>query len=146
MRHFFVIGICLCLGACINPPDYGAVPVIEYKSISKQNVSEGQDTLIITFSFTDGDGDLGPASQMDTMLNIFLTDSRDQSVKTYQMPNLTPPGNVKAISGDIAITISPFTCMAGVAQDQLSYTIKVKDRAGNLSNSIQTEQIFIQCQ
>jgi len=129
--------------SCIKPPQYSVTPHIDFKSFSKNVVKENTDSLLLVFSFTDGDGDLGPINTSDTTLDIFLTDSRDNSIKRYQMPNITPEGNIKAISGDVTIAISPFATRAGHTTDQLSYTIQIRDRSGHLSNTTQTSQITI---
>src|SRR5687767_10623774 len=128
-----LVSICIALmTSCLKPPDYDEVPVIEFVSLSKSVVQEATltstDSLLLTFSFTDGDGNLGASDDQDTMSNVFLTDSRDNSTKFYQVPNLTPEGNVKAISGEVSIAIGPFTCSAGVDSDVVVYTIVVKDR------------------
>ena len=136
--------------SCLKPPEYPVAPTIEFLSWSKTTVKEDSvdvtDSLQLVLSFTDGDGDLGAASEDDTTLNVFLIDSRDNSVKTYQMPRLTPEGSVKAISGEVTITISSFACRPGYEEDAFTYKVKVTDRAGNPSNEVQTEPITIDCQ
>jgi hypothetical protein len=146
---FFILTIGLVyssFNSCIKPPDYGEVPVIEYKSISADTVNENTDSLIIVFSFTDGDGDVGPTDDQDSTINLFLIDSRDNSIKEYQLPNITPGGNVKAISGEVTVKVESFACQPGNEFDQMTYTIQIKDRAGHLSNTINTDPITIDCQ
>jgi hypothetical protein len=142
---------CVALAAlltksCIKPPDYSEIPEITYTSISKSTVNEGNDTVRIVFSFTDGDGDIGPINELDSTSNILITDSRDNSTKPFQTQFLTPGGNVKAISGEIAVSLYAFACSAGVTEDQVTYTVRLKDRAGHVSNAISTEPITINCQ
>lgn len=136
----------LCLGACIKPPDYAETPAIEFISVDKASVIEGADSVLIRFSFTDGDGDLGPVNDQDSTINLFLVDSRDESTKPYQLPNLTPGGNIKAISGEVTVKVEGFSCQAGVTEDELTYKIYVKDRAGHKSNEITTTSLVIDCQ
>jgi hypothetical protein len=131
--------------SCIKPPDYSDVPSITFLRFNKTSVQAFTDSAQLVFSFTDGDGDIGPVSSNDTTLNLFLTDSRDNSVKKYQLPNITPSGSVKAISGEVTVTIGPFACKAGVDTDQLTYTIRIKDRAGHLSNAAVTTPLSIDC-
>jgi hypothetical protein len=140
---FFIITI---LFSCSNPPTYDPIPSIEFINVSKSSILENVDTTSISFSFKDGDGDLGPAFDGDTSLRVFLIDSRDLSIKKYQFPYLTPNGSVKAISGEASIKVEGFACSAGVNQDQLTYTIYIEDRVGHKSNSIQTTPINIDCQ
>jgi len=147
-RFFFpaLLAAVLAVGSCIKPPDYGDTPTIEFLSMSKSTVVEGTDTVEIYFKFTDGDGDLGPLNDQDSTINLFLIDSRDNTAKPYQLPNLTPGGNIKAISGEVTVKVRSFACRAGYENDEIRYTIYVKDRSGNQSNTIQTDPIIIDCQ
>ena len=54
----FVISIVL-FGACFNQPEFSNSPTIEYEGISFQKAPNGLDSLIVSISFKDGDGDLG---------------------------------------------------------------------------------------
>lgn len=142
---FLAFILILMLGACVKPPDYSVVPNITFLRFSANSVQAFSDSVKLVFSFTDGDGDIGPINSNDTTLNLFLTDSRDNSVKKYQLPNITPAGSVKAISGEVTVTIGPFACKAGVETDELTYTIRIKDRAGNFSNAAVTSVLTLQC-
>ena len=48
--------------SCIQPPEFSNIPEIEYVGINKKQVVQGssanQDTLIVEFSYTDGDGNM----------------------------------------------------------------------------------------
>lgn len=145
-RSFAVLGLLFAIGSCIKPPDYSDTPAIEFISIDKESVIEGSDSVFIRFSFTDGDGDLGPVNDQDSTINLFLVDSRDESTKPYQLPNLTPGGNIKAISGEVTVKVEGFSCQAGATEDELTYTIYVEDRAGHKSNQITTTPLLIDCQ
>jgi len=65
---FMIISI--ALGACFTPPEYPNEPQIEFESIQYKEVGTGMDSnpdsLILTLSFKDGDGDLGlSADELD---------------------------------------------------------------------------------
>ncbi len=53
--------VTLTLGSCFDPPEFSVVPQIEYESIEfkEKSTPSGSDSLIVTLSFKDGDGDLG---------------------------------------------------------------------------------------
>lgn len=147
---------------CIKPPDYPDEPQIEYVGLSKNTIAQGNgnspaDTLAVVFSFTDGDGDLG--SDTDSV-DVFLTDSRDGFVNNYKLPLIPEQGLGNGISGEITIRISnkPFNicctypdgadaCLPNpnYPVDTFSYGIRIRDRAGRMSNLIQTSQITILC-
>jgi hypothetical protein len=64
IRGFGLFAIILTgVSACFNPPEFPVGPQIEYESIEYKEVGTGfdseYDSLILTISFKDGDGDLG---------------------------------------------------------------------------------------
>jgi hypothetical protein len=64
IRGFGLFAIILIgVTACFNPPEFPIEPQIEYESIQYKEYGTGLDTeydsLILTISFKDGDGDLG---------------------------------------------------------------------------------------
>lgn len=153
----------LTFSYCIQPPDYPVEPVIEYIGVSKNLLRQGEgysDSLLVTFSFTDGDGDIGyPAN--DPTPSVFIRDSRDGFEKPpLQLPYVEPQGASNGISGEITVKLPttccifispqgiPFACEEvpfSVKFDTFFYYIRIRDRAGNLSNEIQTEPIQLQC-
>jgi hypothetical protein len=64
IRGFGLFAIILIgVSACFNPPEFPVQPQIEFESIQYKEVGTGfdseYDSLILTISFKDGDGDLG---------------------------------------------------------------------------------------
>ena len=163
----FVVGLLLTfLASCVSEPEYPIEPVIGYVGASKTVVNEF-DSLTLTFSFTDGDGDLGKVRSQnsncsdfcsyegdtscfqDPFFACFFIDQRDSCYGALTLPNLEPNGNIKAISGEIDIVIPPVFCKCGSnacppSQDVI-YQIIVSDFAGNFSNLILSEPITIIC-
>lgn len=146
--------------SCVSPPDYPDTPVIAYEGVNKMSVYQGNgqlpdDTLEIYISFTDGDGDLSFEDSTD----IFLYDSRFPSISSnFSIPSIPEDGTGNGIRGEITIrTVNRnqnICCIDnGIAcdfnpqidQDTFSYAIKIKDRSGNISNSVQTEVLNIIC-
>lgn len=161
----------LCFGAllagflctsCTQPPDYANVPEINFLSFSQPSIAQGtptapNDTLGVTFSFTDGDGDLG--SENDS-LDVFFTDSRDGFINTFKLPFIPEQGSGNGISGDVTVKIinKPFNiCCANLVTgeackpnvpgptDTLSFVIRIRDRAGNWSNETRTSTLTLLC-
>jgi hypothetical protein len=162
--HFnaFLAAFCLAvlLANCANPPDYSDAPSIEFVSVSKTTMFQtrfGQDTVGLTFSFTDGDGDI---SFSDTTSNVFIVDARDNFSKpSYRIPRIDEQGVGNGISGTITISV-PTTCciyppntappcdtssFAPEIVDTLTYRIQIMDRARNKSNEITTAPIYLIC-
>lgn len=159
----------IALFSCVDPPDYPDEPVIEFLSLSKSSVLQSNldnDTLAITFSFTDGDGNLsfsGISSEQD----IFVRESRapDSLVTGLKIPQIPAQGANNGISGEITFFLfnnptsefccstdehplaepcNPFSYPVG-ATTTVHYTIQIRDRAGNYSNEIRTDDITILC-
>lgn len=144
--------------ACTKPPDYPIEPVIEFKSLSKTSLPQGNlntDSLTIIFSYTDGDGDLG---NEDNQASVFLKDLRTGfESPTFSIPLVPEQGAGNGISGEIAIQVFTSCCIhpttnqicmpfADYPQDTLIYEIYIADRAGNTSNVIATDPIILRCE
>jgi hypothetical protein len=117
-------------------------PIIEFKSISPNTVQEYSDDIIITISYSDGNGDLGENNP--DIHNLFVEDNRNGIVYQFRIPQLSPDNNSIAIEGDFNITINGSGITNESSSQQVNYTIYVTDRAGNKSNSISTSSITIQ--
>lgn len=135
------------MGGCITPPEYDIVPEITFQTIDKTNAKAGEDSLIVSFTFTDGDGDLGVSDTQST-INAWLIDNRTNFPYTYQIPFIPQKGTSNAISGTIHITVSPLTISCRPdhpIRDTLSYSIYIRDRAEHKSNVITTPDIYLKC-
>jgi hypothetical protein len=153
-----------------NPPDYPPEPKIEFSRLSANYIAE-YDTVRVTLTFTDGDADLGPDENSkprfrsqpcdlysdtsyfkDRHWSLILLDHRDSCLEAKSLPYVEPKGKYKAISGEIEFTTSALSCKVrncspapGCPDDTLIYTVFVKDRAGHLSNGVETKPIIINC-
>ena len=158
-----VVSLVFLVQSCVQAPDYPKEPVIEYIGISKSLMQQGQgyqDSLFVTFSFTDGDGDLG-YPETDPTASVFIRDSRDSFPKPpLQLPYVEPQGAGNGISGEITVKLPTTCCIytspegikfacedaTQIAFDTFYYYISIKDRAGHASNEIKTEAIRLKCQ
>ncbi|MBC6993875.1 hypothetical protein QWY85_20505 [Neolewinella lacunae] len=160
MNRIFYLLPLLCFAACVNPPDFPIEPVLTYEGINKNQIYQFTngplDSIIVHFSFTDGDGDLSLSSTTDSV-DIFFTDSRLGIQTPFTLPLIPQEGTGNGISGDIFVTVintSAICCIfnnrfctedPSFPVDTFSYAIQIRDRAGNLSNVIRTETIDILC-
>ena len=154
--------------SCNDPESLPIVPEIKYKSVEKVTNISGKDSLIkLTFSYLDGDGDLGLSSE-DTMPpfnyapgnkfyhNIFIDYYEQKGGKfvpvtipfttdtvrfLYRMAVLTPEGKNKAIRGDITIEmdLTPYPVKPLV----IKFGIQIADRQLHLSNWVETPAILM---
>lgn len=147
------------ISTCAKPPNYPNEPQITYVGTNKASVLQGNpqlavDTLLVFFSFTDGDGDVSfPSDSLD----IFLTDSRTDLTTNLRFPVIPSEGTGNGISGEVTLRLinrdylccinNNFICRIdpNFPTDTVSFQLQIRDRSGNLSNKIQTETIELRC-
>ena len=150
--------ICLAASCQKDPDQYPDEPLLYYQSTSPRIVLN-QDTasnIRIELKFTDGDGDIGMDPSENTM-GIFLKDSRDTSSADFSYPHPFPyiPDNVRpkkgGLEGGIMLNLGRqyFTRFIdslhlALRRDTMRFNIYIQDIAGNKSNVVTTDTIYIQ--
>jgi hypothetical protein len=159
MKSIFSLFVVLSVvfAACVRPPDYPIEPRIEFLGLSKNIVKQGltKDTLYLSVTFTDGDGDIGFQNNDST---LYIIDTRDgtRSNDVQGLPSVPEQGAGNGITGEIRMRIYGGCCSNGFipcspqltdkyAQDTVIYSIYIKDRAGHESNRVKTPPIYILC-
>ncbi len=89
----------------------------------------------------DLDGDLGENDPNVT--NLFITDSRNNVTYNYRISQLAPDGANIHIKGNLNAVIKNTAITDGSSSQSVTYSLYIKDRAGNTSNSITTSAITI---
>jgi hypothetical protein len=81
LKGLLLFGISIAAGACFDPPDFSAIPHIDFENIYFQQAKApaDRDALVLTISFHDGDGDLGlSATEIDPPyhdMNFYLANN-----------------------------------------------------------------------
>lgn len=156
-----LIAITLMFVGCLKPDKFSDIPSISNATFDRLNAysahlypnDSSKTKFIVNVNYTDGDGDLGGAD-----VSAFLVDSRTGFIDSFAIPYLTPAGDFKSISGHISFNKSfgtyciPITGSPGSPNatyknsDTLTYNLYIKDRSGNVSNTITTSPpIYILC-
>ena len=155
MKNIFFVAFALVIVGfvtCIRPPDYPIIPKIAFVRMTKNTLKQGNassDSLRLTLSFEDGDGDIGSGDS----LNVFLTDARQAGAtpESFRMPLVPEQGAKNGISGEISILVYTTCCLPFCGSflnkpvDSLFYDVYIKDRAGNKSNVVRTPLIALRC-
>lgn len=164
---FLLFFLVLNIFSCTVKPEFPLEPKIEFVSISKNVVNQG-DTITIKLNFEDGDGNLGKDPGLsancgsnvcefdsdttcfkDPFFGAFLIDMRDSCFARTNLPDFEPSGKVKAVSGELFLISPPLFCKLGACvactEDTLVYQVVVKDLYQNYSNAVFTDTIFINC-
>ena len=142
MKNIIYLFVIVLLFSCEKEQVISDTPIIEFKSISPTTVQEYSDDIIITISYSDGNGDLGENNP--DIHNLFVQDNRNGIVYQFRIPHLAPDNNSIAIEGDFNITINGSGITNESSSQQVNYSIYVTDRAENKSNTITTSFITIQ--
>ena len=142
MKNIIYLFVIVLLFSCEKEQVISDTPIIEFKSISPTNVQEYSDDIIITISYSDGNGDLGENNP--DIYNLFVEDNRNSIVYQFRIPHLAPDNNSIAIEGDFNILINGSGITDESSSQQVNYSIYVKDRVENKSNTITTSFITIQ--
>ncbi|MES2619833.1 MAG: hypothetical protein V4615_03200 [Bacteroidota bacterium] len=137
-----VIILLFLFSGCKKEEPITDTPAIEFISMSPNPATKYQDEIKITIEYTDGDGDLGENTA--DAKNLFVTDSRNNVTYQFRIPQLAPDDSKIIIQGNLPINLPT----QGFIDDSHTtestvYSIYVKDRAGNQSNTVQTTTLTI---
>lgn len=146
---------------CADAPEFSPIPTLRFESISKSEMMQGrtmEDSLILKLFFTDGDGDFGTSTQSNES-NIFIIDKRTNEIKDlFKAPEIPQQGANNGVSGTISIKVFNTCCVypeaSGIPpcerfsqfpENNLILDIYIKDRAGNVSNTVTSDPIRLRC-
>jgi hypothetical protein len=135
------LSLIILTGCSKDEDEFSTTPEISFVSISPSTATEFSDNVTIIINYKDGDGDLG--ENKDGVKNCFVTDNRIGVVYEYRIKQLAPSGSAIAITGNLEIKLGGQTITDNSNQQSVSYTLYLKDRAGNSSNSVTTSAITI---
>jgi hypothetical protein len=137
----FLAMLAFAVGGCADDAGISEVPEIEFVSATPQTVIAYQDSLVVTISYRDGDGDLG---ENDTdQNNLFLEDSRNGVVYGFRIRQLAPDDATIAIEGNLNVTMPNVPIIGSGNTESLNYSIWVVDRAGNESERVSSSAITV---
>ena len=155
----FLLVLALAGWRCLDSPDFPDEPYIQFISISKDTMRQGifqEDSVIVRFSFQDGDGDIGRASQQDSN-NIFFIDERTGTLdNTFGIPEIPEEGAANGVEGEVRVLLFSTCCIyndgsdpclpnPNVSFDTVRYRIYIVDQANHKSNEILTTSIILRC-
>jgi len=144
MKKLFVLfSFIVVISSCKKDEtlEISTTPAIEFVSITPSSAIEYQDKITITIFYKDGDGDLGENSP--DVKNLFLTDTRNNVTYQYRVSQLAPSGQAIAIQGTLTVELKNTAITDGTTSQAVSFSLYLKDRSGNTSNSITTSAITV---
>jgi hypothetical protein len=117
------------------------IPQISIVEVKPATVQQFKDSIIITISYTDGNGDLGDYNPDGKTLKI--QDARLKDPDYYHIAPLAPAGAEIRIDGTLKIKISSLFILGSGEKENTTLALSIRDRAGNWSNVAITQQITI---
>ena len=128
--------------ACKKEDKKSTLPQITLQSIAPLSVKEFQDSLEIVIRYKDEDGDLGSADPESK--NLFITDNRMGLRYEYRIQQLAPTGAMVSIEGDVKVVLNTLAILDTAAiTETATFSIFVKDRSGNASNTLVSPAVTI---
>jgi hypothetical protein len=117
------------------------VPRIALVKIAPTQVKQFVDSLKITFTYEDGDGDLGNDNADINSLEV--QDERLAKPDYYYVPPMAPVGEKIRIKGQMTMNLRNVFLLGTGNMETTSFTVRIQDRAGNWSNPIKTPEVII---
>lgn len=151
----------LLLGSCFKSEEFPVIPIISEPEFVFSN-----DSARLSFSFTDGDGDIGLSPEeiqapynaesyyyYNLYLDYYEKDdvegwqrgrdlAGDSIVFQYRLKPIIVKGKARGIKGTMDVAIVNFFNPFSDQSDTIKYSIKLIDRALNESNVIETQPII----
>jgi hypothetical protein len=102
---------------------------------------EYQDVLTISIDYEDGDGDLGFADP--DMNSIFIRDSRLTKYDGFYVGTIAPEGSSVPIQGTFNVEFPSLFLFGSGNAESATFYVFLRDRAGNVSDTLETSKVWI---
>jgi len=162
------LGIMAAFSACLSKPDFSFTPEISNPAVVAYPTTDSfsgvrADSVVISFSYRDGDGDLGVTAQERSDTNLLNTRYRDwgnYELRAFRLergafvevdfptnrklffPRLYASEKPGPIEGTLNFS-QTFAYTRGFRMAPVKFTIRIRDRALRASNQIETDTISI---
>ena len=142
MRIAFLIAVLgFLLSACKKDLVLPVEPSIELISIGPTDIEQFHDVVTLRFKYKDGDGDIGEEDADAPSLRV--KDSRLAEPDWYHIQPIAPIGSSVPIEGEVSLNLNTLFLLGNGSQEETTFTIRLKDRAGNYSNELVSQTILI---
>lgn len=141
--YIIVLVISLFVISCKYEDQYTGDPnpVIFQIAVNQTAFKQFTDTVVISFNYRDGDGDLGFESA--DSLSVEIRDIRFAKPDYYHLRPLAPAGSRIAISGKINVALKNVFLLGSGVTESTQFQIRIKDRAQHWSNTLVSKSVNI---
>lgn len=116
-------------------------PRIEIDRVSPHIINEFDD-IVFTIFYEDGDGDLGDLDP--DIKSLHITDNRFPITHEFHVQPLAPDDINAVIRGNLVVTLKNVILQnQNAASEKVTFSVQLKDREGNWSNSVVSPEITI---
>lgn len=116
-------------------------PVISIENISEYSVTEYNNAIVVTIQYEDHQGDIGTTDPDEH--SLFVSDERFAEQDGYHIDPLTPDLQMLHTRGSLKVVLRPLFIMGNDSIETTHLTFELRDRAGNVSNRVTTDEITI---
>ena len=134
-------GLIVLVVGCKKEEAPDPAPVLEFVGISATEVVEFSNALTVTINYSDVNGDLGSPDPDENTVRV--RDARLPDYDWYHLQPLTPNLEELNISGSFVLELNPLFILGNGVEEVTTFTVQVRDRAGNWSNEVVTPQVRI---
>lgn len=126
---------------CKKMEDDPQAPIINLINVSELTVEEFNNSVVINISYEDYQGDIGENDPDNYSLRV--RDSRLSDDNWYHLPPMTPDMKDLHIKGTYSIELDPLFLLGIGTQEDTRFSIGLRDRNGNWSNTLTTPNVLI---
>lgn len=149
MMHLrtILLSAVVVLTACNKEDDLpgdpmSVVPEIELLTTGPSTVVALKDSIEFLLHYQDGDGDLGYNSP--DSLSLYVTDNRIGLTESMFVQLLAPEDAQVAIQGELLVELhNTILIDPDAASETVTFSIYLRDRAGNMSNTVTSPPITV---
>ncbi|MEM7372253.1 MAG: hypothetical protein AAF587_26785 [Bacteroidota bacterium] len=136
--------LALMMIACAPPadiPERSSEPAIHILGLSQDTIVQFVDSLVLLLEYDDIEGDIGTVITEERSLSI--KDSRLPQADLFHIPPLAPLGDTVHIRGTLRIGIPQLYLLSKDEEEELTFRVRLRDRAGNWSAEAISPSVLI---
>jgi hypothetical protein len=132
---------CIALLHGCKKDEVSQAPVISIENLSAYSVVEYNNAIEVTINYEDHQGDIGTTDPDEH--SLFVADERFAELDGYHIDPLTPDLQSLHVRGSLRVSLRPLFLMGNDSTETTRLTFELRDREGNVSNRVMTEEITI---